>query len=126
MRNKKGLSMVEILICMVIFTIVATGVMAVNALPRRAALTLEDKMKASLALERKLNELRGQDITSLVNGTHIETSPSLTNGLLTYVISTPPDDSTRLDWKEVYLSISWTDRKGVSRTQDVASSLYDG
>ena len=116
--------MLEILICMVIFTMVATGVMAVNALPRQAALNLEDRMKASLALERKLNELRGQDVSSLVNGTQTQTSPSLTNGVLTYVISTP--DGARPDWKEVYLSISWTDRRGATKTQDVASSLYNG
>ena len=116
--------MLEILICMAIFTIVATGVMSVNALPRRAALTLEDKMKASLALERKLDELRAQDVSSLSNGTQTQSAPSLTNGILTYDISTP--DAARPDWKEVYLSISWTDRRGATQTQVVVSSLYNG
>jgi len=123
-RNIRGLSMLEILICMAIFTIVATGVMTVNALPRRAALTLEDKMNASLALERKLDELRAQDVTSLANGVQTQSFPGLTSGILTTDISTP--DAARPDWKEVYLSISWTDRRGVAQSQVVVSSLYNG
>ena len=124
MRGKEGLSMLEILVCMMIVTIMATGVAAVNSFPRRAALTLEDRMKASLAMERKLDELRGQDVTSLTDGTKTETVPSLTGGTLTYVITTP--DVARPDWKEVYVSIEWTGRRGSKLTQDAISSLYNG
>lgn len=126
-RNLDGLSMLELLICMAIFTTVATGVMSVNALPRRAALNLEDKMAASLALERKINELRGQAVSSLSDGVFHPLGVKYfnsTSASLEYEIKTP--DLSRPDWKEVYLSISWTDRGGQSKKQEAVSSLYDG
>ncbi len=114
----------ELLISMAILTLVATGVLAINALPRRKALDLEDRMKASLALERKLNDLRRQDFSSLTDGTSpAESVPGLSGGTLTYTLTTP--DVLQPDWKDVYLSIAWTDRGGAVRTQDAVSSLYD-
>ncbi len=120
---KRGLSMVELLISAAILTVVATSVLAINALPRRAALHLEDRMKASLYLEQRLNELRSQDFSLLTDGTQTEPAPVLSNGALTFTVTTP--EVSRPEWKEVFLSLSWTDRRGGGQAQDLISSLYD-
>lgn len=112
--------MAELLISIGVLTTVATGVLAVNTYSRRHALNLEDRMKAILALERTMDKLQQGPGTGGQYKEISEPFPDLPNGQIGGYVSIMGDPFSD---QGVRLTLSWTDRGGVTRTEYLLSIL---
>lgn len=130
-RKRRGFTLVEVLACVLILTLAATGVMSAFSHFAKVTEDIGNMLKAAFALEWKLNDLRIQNVsvpfpvtlppalTAVVN----ENFPELLTGQLSWQFRDLDIVRFPGGGKEVFIRIAWMNGQGDEESQSVFSIL---
>ena len=148
-RKRGGFTLVEVLICMVILLLAATGVMSALEMFNKSSTETEDIARATLILEREINRMKIRGVAGLLDtaqGTDLAIPCGSTTAPLIDVTSEMFDinDAVALTGKTAFLTlqrlcpagtdiqrffarVTWTNRLlsgTTTRSQTVFSTFY--
>ena len=116
-----GFSLLEIVVAMIIFTILAVGISAASSQAKKVMLRGKDKLQAFSLLEKEMAQLRLTGARSLTVGTTTRATTKDQDGMVGNLITEVTADLNQPQDKYVRLRLEW---ESGQRSESLAGFLF--
>ena len=121
--SERGFSMLEIVMAIILFAILAVGISTTTSYAKRAQVRGLEKMTAIPLLEKEMNQLRQQGARSLVVGVTQRATTKAVDGLNGNLTTTITADDNPAD-KRIDVHLDWTGNDGKSYSSALAAFMF--